>query len=77
MLGAIGGATGVLFLLGAVPMSRWPTASPAPVVAAISIVVWSAMVTLTGAVQNAFQLFLARLGSGLGHSTALPVTDRS
>ena len=73
VLGAIGGAFGVLFLAGSVPLSSLADRYARTRVAAISIVVWSAMVALTGAVQNAFQLFVARLGSGLGRSYQLPV----
>ena len=53
MLGAIGGAFGVLFLAGSIPISSLADRFPRTRVAAISIAVWSAMVALTGAVQNA------------------------
>ena len=41
---------------------------------AITMSVWAVVIALTGAVQNAFQLFLARLGGGLGQSAQLPVS---
>jgi ABC-type branched-subunit amino acid transport system ATPase component/predicted MFS family arabinose efflux permease len=75
VLGAIGGAFGVLFLAGSIPISSLADRFPRTRVAAISIAIWSVMVALTGAVQNAFQLFLARLGSGLGRSYQLPVAS--
>jgi ABC-type branched-subunit amino acid transport system ATPase component/predicted MFS family arabinose efflux permease len=75
VLGAIGGAFGVLFLAGSIPISSLADRFPRTRVAAISIAVWSAMVALTGMVQNAFQLFVARLGSGLGRSYQLPVAQ--
>jgi ABC-type branched-subunit amino acid transport system ATPase component/predicted MFS family arabinose efflux permease len=75
VLGAIGGAFGILFLAGSVPISSLADRYPRTKVAAVSIAVWSVMVALTGAVQNAFQLFVARLGSGLGRSYQLPVAN--
>ena len=42
-------------------------------VAAVSSLLWSVLVALTGMVQNAFSLFMARLGSGLAQSYELPV----
>jgi ABC-type branched-subunit amino acid transport system ATPase component/sugar phosphate permease len=73
VLGAIGGATGVLFVLGAIPMSSLSDRLPRKNLIAATMSVWSLVLVLTGAVQNAFQMFLARLGAGLGQSTALPV----
>jgi ABC-type branched-subunit amino acid transport system ATPase component len=42
-------------------------------VATIAISIWSVVIFVTGFVQNAFQLFLARMGGGLGQSYQLPV----
>jgi MFS family permease len=73
VLGAIGGATGVLFVLGAIPMSSLSDRLPRKNLVAVSMSVWSVILVLTGLAQNAFQLFLARMGAGLGQSTSLPV----
>ena len=75
VLGAIGGATGVLFVLGAIPMSSLvgPLRRGKRLVA-ITMSFWAVIIALTGAVQNAFQMFLARLGAGLGQSAQLPVS---
>ncbi|MGO9877598.1 MAG: ATP-binding protein [Acidimicrobiia bacterium] len=73
VLGAIGGAFGVLFVVGSIPVSSLADHYPRKRVAAFAIAVWSVVVGLTGFVQNAFQLFVARLGSGLGQSYQLPV----
>jgi ABC-type branched-subunit amino acid transport system ATPase component/predicted MFS family arabinose efflux permease len=75
VLGAIGGAFGVLFFAGSIPISTLADRRSRTKLAAIAITVWSVMVACTGLVQNAFQLFLARLGSGLGQSYQLPVNS--
>ena len=72
-MGAIGGAFGVLFLLGSIPLSTLADRYPRKLVAAVSMAVWSVVVFATGLVQNAFWLFIARLGTGVGQSYALPV----
>ena len=41
---------------------------------AITMSIWSVIIVLTGAVQNVLQMFLARLGAGLGQSASLPVS---
>lgn len=74
VLGAIGGATGVLFVLGAIPMSSLSDRLPRRTLVGVTMTAWSVVVALTGLVQNALQMFLARLGAGLGQSSSLPVT---
>jgi ABC-type branched-subunit amino acid transport system ATPase component/predicted MFS family arabinose efflux permease len=73
VLGVIAGAAGVLFLLGSVPISSLADRVPRKLVASVSVAIWSAIVFATAFVQNAFQLFLARTGAGIGHSYSLPV----
>ena len=41
---------------------------------ALSMVAWSLMTAVTGAAQNFWQLFLARIGVGVGESGAIPVS---
>ncbi len=72
VIAAIGGAFGVLFLAGAIPLSSIADRRSRTKLAAISISAWSIAVALTALVQNAFQLFVARLASGLGQSYQLP-----
>ena len=74
VLGAIGGATGVLFVLGAIPMSSLSDRMSRKQLVAITMTIWSVIIVLTGAVQNVLQMFLARLGAGLGQSASLPVS---
>ncbi|MET0902078.1 MAG: ATP-binding protein [Acidimicrobiales bacterium] len=73
VLGAIGGAFGVLFLLGSIPLSTLADRRPRKLIAAASMAVWGVVVFLTGLVQSAFWLFIARLGTGISQSYALPV----
>jgi len=72
-LGLIGGAFGVLFFLGAVPISALADRVPRKFVATAAVSVWSLIVAVTGAVSTAFQLFVARLAAGLCQSYSLPV----
>jgi len=74
MLGAIGGATGVLFVLGAIPMSSLSDRMSRKQLLAITMTIWSVIIMLTGAVQNVLQMFVVRLGAGLGQSASLPVS---
>ncbi len=73
VIGAIGGAFGVLFLIGSIPISTLADRHPRKLIAGVSMLVWSATVFLTGLVQTAFWLFLARVGVGVSESYALPV----
>jgi ABC-type branched-subunit amino acid transport system ATPase component/sugar phosphate permease len=73
VLGAIGGATGVLFVVGAIPMASLSDRLPRARLVAAVMVAWSVVVALTAVVQNALQMFLARLAAGIGQSASLPV----
>jgi ABC-type branched-subunit amino acid transport system ATPase component/predicted MFS family arabinose efflux permease len=75
VLGAIGGAFGLLFLLGSVPISSLADRMPRTRLAGISMLIWSVIVFCTGLVVNAFQLFIARMGAGLGQAYSLPVNQ--
>jgi len=72
VIAAIGSAFGIA---GSIPMSTLADRHRRTLIASVSIAVWSVIVFLTGFVQNAFQLFLARMGSGLGQSYQLPVNS--
>ena len=74
VLGVIAGAFGVLFLLGSVPISSLADRVPRKYVITGAMTAWSFVIMATGLVTNAFQLFVARLGAGLGQSYSLPVT---
>jgi ABC-type branched-subunit amino acid transport system ATPase component/sugar phosphate permease len=72
VIASIGGAFGILFLAGSIPLSSIADRRSRTKLAAISLAAWSLVVFVTAFVQNAFQLFIARLGSGLGQSYQLP-----
>jgi ABC-type branched-subunit amino acid transport system ATPase component len=73
VLAAITGAAGALFVLGAVPFGVLADRLPRMRLAAIATLVWSAFLALSGAVTSGFQLFLLRMGLGLGASNELPI----
>jgi ABC-type branched-subunit amino acid transport system ATPase component/predicted MFS family arabinose efflux permease len=73
VIGVIGGAFGVLFLAGSIPISTLADRHPRKLIAGISMAIWTVMVFATGLVQNAFWLFWARMGVGVANSYALPV----
>ncbi|MEL7207808.1 MAG: MFS transporter, partial [Actinomycetota bacterium] len=75
VLGAIGGAFGLLFLLGSVPISSLADRMSRTRLAGLSMLLWAVIVGLTGAVVNSFQLFVARMGAGLGQAYSLPVNQ--
>ena len=75
VMGAIGGAFGVLFLMGSIPLSTLADRHPRKIIAAVSMALWAVMVAATGLIQSAFWLFVARLGSGVSQSYALPVNS--
>ncbi len=73
VLAAASAAFGVMFVLGAIPLAALADRFPRTKVAAIATGIWSVVVLLTGFVVNAFSLFVARLGAGLGQSNVLPI----
>jgi ABC-type branched-subunit amino acid transport system ATPase component/predicted MFS family arabinose efflux permease len=73
VLGAIAGATGILFVIGALPISALADRTRRTWIAAVSMAIWSVIVFATAFVRNTFQLFVARVGAGLGKSYVLPV----
>lgn len=73
VLGAIGGAGGVLFVLGALPMARLADRIRRTTIAAGATMVTAVFVFLTAIAVNPLSLFLARMGTGLGQSHTVPV----
>src|SRR5262249_38771063 len=73
VMGAIAGAFGVLFLLGSIPLSTLADRYSRKRIAACSMALWSVAVFFTGSAQTVLWLFLARLGTGISQSYALPV----
>jgi ABC-type branched-subunit amino acid transport system ATPase component/predicted MFS family arabinose efflux permease len=72
LMGAIGGAAGVMFVLGAIPIGSLADRHRRTTIAGVSNLGWAACVFTTGLVTSGFGLFMTRLGSGLGQSANLP-----
>ena len=72
-IGAIGGAFGILFLLGSIPLSSLADRAPRKLVVGAAMSLWAIVVMVTSTVSNAFLLFIARMGAGLGQSYYIPV----
>lgn len=73
VLGAIGGAAGAMFVLGAVPIGAAADRVRRTGVVAVATAAWAAIVFATGFVRQSFWLFVGRTGTGLGQSNVLPV----
>jgi ABC-type branched-subunit amino acid transport system ATPase component/sugar phosphate permease len=73
VLAALVGASGVLFVLGAVPMGVLADRTNRIRIIGVTTLVWGVLVALTAAVRTTFQFGVTRLGTGLGQSNALPV----
>lgn len=73
VLGAIGGAAGVLFVMGAIPIAALADRRRRTYISGICTFAYGVLSILTAAVGSAFWLFAARLGSGLAGSHILPV----
>lgn len=73
VLGAIGGAAGVLFVLGAVPLAILADRMRRTRIAGLATLFTALFVAITGLVGNAFGLFCARMGTGLGQSHSMPI----
>ena len=74
-IGAIGGAFGILFLLGSIPLSSLADRMPRKLVVGAAMSLWSVVVMVTSTISNAFLLFMARMGAGLGQSYYIPVAS--
>jgi len=73
VIGVIGGAFGILFVLGALPFGNLADRAPRTKVASFATAAWSVVVFATGLVTSAIWLFVARVASGLAQSNSLPV----
>ena len=72
-LGLMSGfAFAVLFSVLSVPVARWADRGNRRTIITVSLIAWSGMCALCGAAQNFWQLFLARVGVGVGEAGTLP-----
>ncbi|MCB0994570.1 MAG: MFS transporter [Acidimicrobiales bacterium] len=74
LLGVLGFG-GVALVLGAVPMAALADRIKRVVIIPIASLFWAVTVFLSGAVANAFQLFLTNAGTGLGQAYRIPVSN--
>lgn len=65
-------AFAVLYSVAGLPMGRWVDRADRTKIVAWGIAVWSAMTALCGLAHSYWQLFLARVGVGVGEATLSP-----
>lgn len=68
----VGLAFSVFYAICGLPIARWADRGTRRDIIALALVVWSAMTALSGAAQNYWHLFLARVGVGAGEAGCLP-----
>lgn len=68
----VGFAFALFYAICGIPIARYADRGIRRNVIVISLAVWSAMTALSGAAQNFWQLFLARVGVGAGEAGGLP-----
>ncbi|MEM7098715.1 MAG: MFS transporter [Pseudomonadota bacterium] len=67
-----GFAFAVIYVTAGIPLARWADQSNRRNIVALAIGTWSFMTVISGAVQNYFQLLLARIGVGIGEAGGSP-----
>lgn len=68
----IGLAFAVLYTVAGIPIARLADRRPRRTIIAVGVFVWSVMTFLCGLAQNYWQLFLARVGVGVGEAALQP-----
>jgi len=72
-LGLLTGFAFALFYVSAgLPIARWADNGNRRNIVALAVFIWSFMTALSGAVQNYLQLFMARVGVGIGEAGGNP-----
>jgi predicted MFS family arabinose efflux permease len=72
-LGLLTGFTfAIFFAVCALPVARWADRGIRRNIIALALTVWSAMTALSGAAQNFWHLFVARIGVGAGEAGCFP-----
>ena len=67
-----GFAFAILYVTLGIPVARWADKGSRKLIIAISLALWSGMTALSGLAQNYLQLFLARVGVGIGEAGCSP-----
>lgn len=68
----VGLAFSLFFAICGIPIARWADRGTRRNIVALALAAWSAMTALSGLAQNAWQLFLARVGVGIGEAGCVP-----
>lgn len=71
----IGLAFALFYAIGGIPIARWADRGIRRDIIAVAIAVWSVMTALSGAAQNFWHLFLARVGVGAGEAGNVPTAQ--
>ena len=70
----LGASFGLFYTLMGIPLGRVADVFSRKKLIAIGLTLWSVMTALCGVTKNYFQLFLARMGVGVGEATLTPAT---
>jgi MFS transporter, Spinster family, sphingosine-1-phosphate transporter len=68
----VGFAFSLFYAVFGIPIARWADRGVRRNIIAIALATWSLMTALSGAAVNFWQLFLARIGVGIGEAGCLP-----
>lgn len=68
----VGFAFALFYALMGLPIARWADVGPRPLIISAGIVVWSFATALCGTARTFVQLFLARIGVGVGEAALSP-----
>lgn len=71
-LGALGTAFTLLYAFVGVPLGRLSDRAPRKTILALAVFVWSALTAVSGLTRNFWQLFVTRLGVGVGEAACAP-----
>ena len=71
-LGALGTAFTLLYAFVGVPLGRLSDRAPRKTILAGAVFVWSALTALSGVTRTFWQLFVTRLGVGVGEAACAP-----
>ena len=71
-LGALGTAFTLLYAFVGIPLGRLSDRKPRKWILAVAVFVWSALTALSGITRTYWQLFVTRLGVGVGEAACAP-----
>src|SRR5688572_2748318 len=67
-----GMAFALFYAVFGIPIARWADRGTRRTIIALALTVWSVMTAISGAAQSFRQLFLARIGVGIGEAGCIP-----